>query len=115
MEWQPRFIRKNEGSLMATDTEKRRWYLINYDIRDQKRWRRAYKTLKGRGERIQYSLFRCRLNRTEMESLRWELEQILDAEDDLMFVHLCPQCANRIKERGSSTGWAAPKDRFDIL
>ncbi|MFO1352414.1 MAG: CRISPR-associated endonuclease Cas2 [Gammaproteobacteria bacterium] len=100
---------------MPTDTEKRRWYLVNYDIRDPKRWRRAYKTLQGRGERIQYSLFRCRLDRTEMEALRWELEKILEDEDDLLFVHLCPSCAARVKERGSDDGWHPPKDRFDIL
>jgi hypothetical protein len=32
----------------------KRWYLISYDIRDQKRWRQTYKQLKGCGERIHY-------------------------------------------------------------
>jgi CRISPR-associated endonuclease Cas2 len=54
----------------------RRWYLVSYDIRDPKRWRLAYKQLKGCGERIQYSLFRCRLSRTEMERLRWRPERL---------------------------------------
>lgn len=56
---------------MSHDHEhaEKRWYLVSYDIRDQVRWRRAYKTLKGTGERIQYSLFRCRLSMTEMEAL----------------------------------------------
>ena len=91
------------------------WYLIAYDIRDPKRWRHAYKQLKGCGERIQYSLFRCRLNRTEMEALRWQLEKLLTDEDDLMFVHLCPSCASRIHERGESKNWGDPPIRFEVL
>jgi CRISPR-associated protein Cas2 len=93
----------------------KRWYLVSYDIRDSKRWRNAYKQLQGRGERIHYSLFRCRLNRTEMERLRWELEELLEDEDDLMFVHLCPKCSGRVHERGPGKDWNPPSDRFEVL
>jgi CRISPR-associated protein Cas2 len=93
----------------------KRWYLVSYDIRDDKRWRRAYRQLQGRGERIHYSLFRCRLNESEMEQLRWELEKILDSEDDLMFVHLCPGCAGRVRERGKNKDWSSRKDRFEVM
>lgn len=91
------------------------WYLVSYDIRDDKRWRRAYKQLQGRGERIHYSLFRCRMSRTELEALRWELETILGDEDDLMFVQLCPRCAGRIQERGKGKDWNPPSSRHEIL
>lgn len=97
------------------DHAERRWYLVSYDIRDPSRWRRAYKTLKGSGERIQYSLFRCRLSKTEMEELRWLLKQILDDEDDLMFVHLCPRCAGRVQEKGQDNGWTQEVPRFEVL
>lgn len=94
----------------------KRWYLISYDIRSQKRWRQAYKQLQGRGERIHYSLFRCRLNRTEMEALRWDLEKLLNDEDDLMFVHLCPSCASRVHVRGDDgKDWGTPPARFKVL
>lgn len=95
--------------------DSRHWYLVSYDIRDVKRWRVAYKLLRGRGERVQYSLFRCRLNRTEVESLRWELERILDDEDDLLVIHLCPRCAGSIEVRNSDDAWDAPTPRFEIL
>lgn len=45
-------------------------YLICYDIRDAKRWRKAYKLLQGYGERIQYSIFRCQLSMRSREKLR---------------------------------------------
>lgn len=91
------------------------WYLVSYDIRNQKRWRKAYQQLQGHGERIQYSLFRCRLTRTAMESLRWELEKLLTDDDDLMFVHLCPHCASQVHERGEQQGWNRPPTRFEVL
>ena len=74
-----------------------------------------YKLLQGNGERIQFSMFRCRLNKTAMEQLRWELEKLLSEEDDLMFVHLCPRCATRVHERGKNEGWKPPENRFDIV
>ena len=49
------------GSCMA---EGRVWYLVCYDIRDPQRWRRCFKLLKGYGEGLQYSIFRCRLDMT---------------------------------------------------
>jgi CRISPR-associated protein Cas2 len=49
-----------------------------YDIRDPKRWRKAYKLLKGYGGTVQYSIFRCQLSQRDREKLRWELEKILD-------------------------------------
>ena len=50
-----------------------------------------------------------------MEELRWGLEKILDDEDDLMFVHLCPRCAGRIHERGGGKDWGPPTDKFEVL
>lgn len=72
------------------------WYLICYDIRDPKRWRKAYKLLKGYGESVQFSIFRCRLSQRDREKLRWELEKILAAEDNLLLAGLCDRCVERI-------------------
>jgi len=91
------------------------WYLVSYDIRDPRRWRQAYKRLRGTGEWLQYSLFRCHLDRTDLEILRWELEKILAAEDDLLIVRLCSSCAARVQVRGQETGWDREPPRFEIL
>jgi CRISPR-associated endoribonuclease Cas2 len=94
----------------------KRWYLVSYDIRSAKRWRAVHKKLAGRGECLQYSLFRCRLTETEKEALRWELEKFLDADDDMMFVHLCEECASRTIQRGRRVReWTPPKKRHEIL
>jgi len=89
------------------------WYLICYDIRDQKRWRRAYKILRGYGSSLQYSIFRCQLGPVEIERLRWELESVLEAEDALMFIGLCSGCVERITARNRDGVWEE-KGTFQI-
>jgi CRISPR-associated protein Cas2 len=81
------------------------WYLIAYDIRDPKRWRRAYKILRGYGSALQYSIFRCQLGTAEAERLRWELESVLETEDALMFIGLCSGCVERITARNREGVW----------
>ncbi|MGE0434417.1 MAG: CRISPR-associated endonuclease Cas2 [Planctomycetota bacterium] len=44
------------------------WYLLTYDVRDDKRLRKVAKTLEGYGTRLQYSVFHCHLSRTDLES-----------------------------------------------
>ncbi|MGI6496948.1 MAG: CRISPR-associated endonuclease Cas2 [Kiritimatiellia bacterium] len=40
----------------------RRFYLVSYDIPDDKRRARVFKLMRGWGERVQYSVFCCQLN-----------------------------------------------------
>lgn len=92
------------------------WYLFCYDIRDPKRWRQVYKKLKGRGNRLQYSIFRLNLGKTQMESVRWEIDKILDEEDDLMIIRLCQGCAHRvIDSREQEHSWKKPLPKFEIF
>ena len=62
--------------------ERRDLHLVTYDIRDPKRWRRAYRILRGYGNRVQYSVFRVRGTPVQIARLRWQLERILDAVDN---------------------------------
>lgn len=93
----------------------RHWYLFSYDIREAKRWRGIYRLLRGSGEWVQYSLFRCHLNRTELEALRWQIEKILGDDDDLLIIHLCSGCASRVQVRGQQSGWGQERPRFEVL
>ena len=91
------------------------WYLVCYDIRDQKRWRLVFKKLKGRGDWLQYSIFRLHLSKIQMEALRWEIEDILAEEDDLMIVRLCQSCAGRVIDSRKEHDWKKPPPKFEIF
>ena len=54
----------------------RKWHLVSYDVRDDARLRRVARLLEGYGERLQHSVFRCRLGTVELERLRWELTRV---------------------------------------
>ena len=97
---------------MGTD---KNWYLLCYDIRDQKRWRKVFKKLKGRGEWLQYSIFRVHLNKTQLEALRWEIEDILTEVDDLMIIRLCHGCGQRVIDSKKSHNWKNAPPVFDIF
>ncbi len=90
-------------------------YLICYDIRDAKRWRKAYKLLEGYGDRLQYSIFRCALTLRDREKLRWELEKILTKEDSLLMVGLCHRCVERILTCNRPEAWPPPSPGYRIF
>jgi len=95
-----------------------KWWLVCYDIREPARWRRAYKILKGTGERIQYSIFRCWLNQTQMQQLRWELTEVLAPEDDVLIIPLCSRCAGGIQTTHSTINkpdWPDAPESFIIV
>jgi CRISPR-associated protein Cas2 len=95
--------------------ELKHWYLICYDIRDPKRWRKAYKLLLSYGDRMQYSISRCRLSQRQREKLRWELEQILEPEDDLMLAGLCHRCVERVPQYSRPGVWVEELGGFRVI
>jgi CRISPR-associated protein Cas2 len=69
----------------------RQAYLITYDICDPKRLRQVYLTLRGYGDHLQLSVFRCELTEREHVELRAKLSELLHMEQDqVLFVDLGP-------------------------
>lgn len=95
--------------------ETKNWYMICYDIRDPKRWRKVHQLLKGYGETLQYSIFRCRLTQRDREKLRWELEKILTQEDSLLIAGLCDRCVVRIQTCNRPESWTVQTDRHLVF
>ncbi len=89
-------------------------YIVGYDIRDQGRWRKVYKTLWGFGRPIQYSIFRCSLSPSRAAKLRHRLLTLLSSEDDVFFLRLCNGCETRLEIHGRAEGERAHPDRFRI-
>ena len=84
---------------------RRHLHLITYDIRDAKRWRRAYRLLRGYGRRLQYSVFRVSATESQIARLRWELQRILDPVDALLVIRLCPGCAESVCAHHEEEDW----------
>jgi CRISPR-associated protein Cas2 len=78
-------------------------YIISYDIRDQKRWKKIYKTLKGFGEWLQLSVFQCRLGKMSALRLEATLREIMNQnEDHVLVIDICP--ADNINPKVHSIG-----------
>lgn len=78
-------------------------YLVCYDISEQKRWRRVYKTMKGYGVWLQLSVFQCRLSRVNLLRMTDTLTELIDtAEDHLMIIDIGP--ADSVTIRVESIG-----------
>ncbi len=91
------------------------WHLLSYDIRDPKRWAKAYKLLRGRGDHVQYSVFRLHLSPRQLEELRWRLAEVLTEEDDLLIVRICSSCAKRVIDSREDGNWDSGPPPFEIL
>jgi len=69
----------------------RQRYLVTYDICDPKRLRAVFKILKGYGEHLQLSVFRCDLAAMALVQLKGELSRAIHAEEDqVLLVDLGP-------------------------
>ena len=66
-------------------------YLVAYDIRDDKRWRKVYRCMNGYGDPVQYSVFLCDLSDRERVLLVGNLLPLINQrEDRVMIVNLGP-------------------------
>lgn len=64
-------------------------WLVAYDIRDPVRLRKVHKTVRGYGDPLQYSVFRCVLSDRQMAELKARLtDHIHHGEDQVLFVPL---------------------------
>lgn len=69
----------------------RKIYLVTYDIRDDKRLRKVFKTMRNWGDHLQYSVFECQLNPVDLLMLKGELKSIINCtHDQVLFVDLGP-------------------------
>ena len=67
-------------------------YLVCYDICNPYRLAKVGKTMLGFGDRVQYSVFECRMSREELVRCQQRLTGIINTrEDQVMFVNLGPE------------------------
>ena len=74
------------------------FYLISYDIPDNRRRSQLAKTLKGFGTRVQYSVFEAHLTASQFEQMKQAVARVIEtAEDSVRYYALCSTCVTRIE------------------
>lgn len=64
----------------------RQRYLVTYDIADPKRLRKVFRLMKGHGQHLQLSVFRCDLTRLALARLKADLIEIIQAREDQVLI-----------------------------
>ena len=73
-------------------------YLVSYDIVDDKRRNKLARVLQGYGNRVQYSVFECRLSKGQAKELELKARPFvkIDKGDSLRIYILCKSCEAEI-------------------
>jgi CRISPR-associated protein Cas2 len=77
--------------------------VVSYDVPDDRRRTRLAHTLKDFGERVQYSVFECRLDERALQTLRERVTRLIDPkEDSLRIYRLCRECDRLLEVLGTA-------------
>ena len=69
----------------------RNTFLVCYDICDDKRLKKVFKTMRDFGDHLQYSVFECQFTPTDLARCRHVLSELINhREDQVIFVDLGP-------------------------
>jgi CRISPR-associated protein Cas2 len=90
-------------------------YIVSYDIRNPRRWRRLFRAMNGFGDWLQLSVFQCRLDKVRRLRLEAAIQEIVNSrEDHVLIMDLGP--AESVKPRVSSIGKAFdPVQRESVI
>ncbi|MBF0531105.1 MAG: CRISPR-associated endonuclease Cas2 [Deltaproteobacteria bacterium] len=91
------------------------FYLICFDIVDDRLRARVAKVLKGSGERVQKSVFECQnLSEEKFLKLKAKLEKIINSgEDSVRYYRLCRKCVHDVELSG--IGEIAKIKDFEVI
>jgi CRISPR-associated protein Cas2 len=83
--------------------------LVTYDVNTEtkegrRRLRKVATACKDFGQRVQYSVFECRVNEAQLESLRVRLLKLIDEEEDSLRIYrLYPPRKKNIESYGQDS------------
>ncbi len=78
--------------------------VVSYDVVDDRKRANIAKSMKSFGERVQKSVFECRLDDRQFLQMKEALEKAMDlTEDSVRYYFLCKGCVERIEISGWGT------------
>ena len=87
------------------------FYLISYDIADDRRRTKIAHALEGYGTRVQYSVFELWLSTSQLARLRKRLEKLVEEEGSIRIYCLCSTC----QKTRQVLGEGEPSSQQDVL
>lgn len=80
-------------------------YIVSYDVRKPRRWRKLYQVLHGYGDWLQLSVFQCRLDKIRRLRMEAAIRAAVNMkEDHVLIMDLGP--AENVEPKVSSIGKA---------
>ncbi len=84
----------------------RQTFIVSYDVSHPRRLRKVFKLMRGYGDHLQLSVFRCELTARELFELRGKIGAIIEREEDqVLFVDVGP---SEGRGRGSISAMGKP-------
>mgnify|MGYP001150244250 FL=1 len=93
-------------------------YLISYDITDNRIRGKIAKELSGYGQRVQYSVFECRITEQQYKELYQKLVILMQEEEEgnIRIYNICGKCEQKLSTVGiESREKALDKDELIII
>lgn len=76
--------------------------MVGFDISDDRRRYAVSKILKSFGERVQRSVFECRISEGQLHELRGRLSVAIDSDEDSVRMYsFCSACDGKIEMAGT--------------
>lgn len=77
------------------------FYLVSYDVSDNRSRARIFKQLKGSGFAVQKSVFECLITEKQLQELLKRLQNYIDQKTDSIRVYrLCGECTRNVRVIG---------------
>jgi len=73
-----------------------KYIVLAYDISDDRKRDRLANLLEDYGQRVQYSVFECRLDEMTFDKLLGELKPFADGNDSIRIYQVCETCLKKM-------------------
>lgn len=76
------------------------FYMVSYDIPDDKTRNKIAKIMLDFGARVQYSVFECNMDDKLLEKMTQKISKIISEKDSVRIYALCGKCDKLVKILG---------------
>jgi CRISPR-associated protein Cas2 len=88
------------------------YIVVSYDIVDDKNRLKVSKVLRNYGQRVQKSVFECRVDEKRYLEIKEKLGKVIDMEkDSVRYYSLCQRCIGTIE----ISGWGSITEDEDLI